>query len=591
MNECCICQSNKVKTLLDLGKQPVSNRFLKSIKTNEFKHQLTVGFCNSCGIIQLINPFPADELRPPYDWITYNEPEAHLDELSGILSKLPNLSKESKICGISFKDDTLLERMKKHGFSNVIRLDPKKDLDIEDGWTGVETVQNQLNIQRAKKFVEKNGKHDLIIVRHILEHTYNPIEFMKSISHMLKPDGYVMFEVPDCTKSLENYDYSSLWEEHTLYFTPETFKNCFSLNNFTVEKFRLFPYILENCLVAILKSDKTVKNVIPDEKILKKENDRAISFSEEFSKIKVQLQSFFSSYKNEGKEIALFGAGHCANVFINIHEISDSIKCVIDDNIHKQGMFMPGSQLPIISSSALLEEDLKLSVLSLNPEIEKKVVEKNRTFIERGGDFLSIIPTSERSVYSKLSNNLGYKKINEEVYYTKNKVPTIGNKEIEMLKNLSKENKRRRCRICVHKDINEKLHEMFIIHEKGTYVRPHKHLNKSESMHIIEGSADVIIFDEKGNIRKIESLDNYRSGEKFFYRLDEPLYHTLNITSDVLIYHETTIGPFDRKDTVFAPWSPEEKDEKGVKKFLEKIEKITNYDNMKEEKKDEGVSC
>lgn len=36
---------------------------------------------------------------------------------------------------------------------------------------------------------------------------------------------------------------------------------------------------------------------------------------------------------------------------------------------------------------------------------------------------------------------------------------------------------------------------MLIVMAKGSYIRPHKHKNKSESFHIIEGLLDVIVFD------------------------------------------------------------------------------------------------
>lgn len=577
MKECLVCGSNAVIKLLDFGTQSICNRFLKSPKEQEYKHPLIVGLCKTCGLIQLINPFPATELRPSYDWITYREPEEHLDRLASILSKLPNLNKNSKICGISFKDDTLLERMKKLGFPKIIRLDPKKDLGIDDGWTGVETVQYKLDIERARSIVERYGKFDLLIVRHILEHAYDLLGFMRSIKALVSPEGYAMFEAPDWTKPLEHFDYSTIWEEHTVYFTPETFKNCFSFGGFSVEGFEIFPYSLENCLVAILKPVEVAKPSFPDKNLLQKENSRALAFSEEFPKKKAILKSFFSDYKKNKGKIAFFGAGHTASVFINIFELRDSIECVIDDNVHKQGLVMPGSHLSIIGSSGLLEKDIKLCILSLNPDIEEKIIKKNNIFVENGGTFLSIVPTSKHSLYSQLkissSEDFPFKEFNKEVYYATDKVIKLGKKEIQMLKEKAMSNERKRCRICAHSDVNEELHEMFIVHTKDTYVRPHKHLNKCESMYIIEGSAKVVIFDETGNITGVIQMGDYSSGRRFYYRISDPYYHTLCITSEFLVFHETTKGPFKRKDTIFAPWSPEESDTPNVKKFLEQLAK------------------
>ena len=79
-------------------------------------------------------------------------------------------------------------------------------------------------------------------------------------------------------------------------------------------------------------------------------------------------------------------------------EVEDAIDCVIDDNPHKRGLFMPGSRLPIVGSSALLERGIRLCLLSLNPIGEQKVIEKNAAFVAAGGAFASIFPASERAL-------------------------------------------------------------------------------------------------------------------------------------------------------------------------------------------------
>ena len=88
MTSCRICNSSEIITLMDFGMQPICNRFIKLPAEQEYNHSLIIGLCKSCGLIQLLNPFPAIELQPNYDWITYTEPEEHLDNLADIISKL-----------------------------------------------------------------------------------------------------------------------------------------------------------------------------------------------------------------------------------------------------------------------------------------------------------------------------------------------------------------------------------------------------------------------------------------------------------------------------------------------------------------------
>ena len=163
------------------------------------------------------------------------------------------------------------------------------------------------------------------------------------------------------------------------------------------------------------------------------------------------------------------------------------------------------------------------------------------------------------------------KQFNEEVYFPDEKIIKLDRSDINNLREAAKYTKRSRMRLCAHGSIDEKIHEMFIIHNKETYVTPHKHLAKSESFHIIEGNANVVIFDDAGNVTEVIPMGDYSSGRIFYFRLSDPYYHTLLIESDHLIFHETTNGPFKRSDTIVAPWAPGEENITAQKEFIKHI--------------------
>ena len=150
--------------------------------------------------------------------------------------------------------------------------------------------------------------------------------------------------------------------------------------------------------------------------------------------------------------------------------------------------------------------------------------------------------------------------------------------DIDRLKKLAQGNTRKRMRLCTHDDVADSLHEMFIVHEKGAYVRPHKHLGKVESFHVIEGTVDVVVFDDQGSITKVESVGDYSSGKAFYHRISDPSFHTLLIRSDVLVFHEVTNGPFNGEDTGFPWWAPKDTDDNSVRVFLTELDsKIENF--------------
>lgn len=165
-----------------------------------------------------------------------------------------------------------------------------------------------------------------------------------------------------------------------------------------------------------------------------------------------------------------------------------------------------------------------------------------------------------------------YKIQNPEVLYTDEVVTKVDRHSIEEIRRLAAQNSRKRARLCAHDTVENSLHEMLVVHGRGAYVPPHKHLGKTESTHIIEGIIDVVLFDEEGRIADVIHMGDYASGKIFYYRMANPLFHTLIIRSDVLVFHETTNGPFDPNDTLFAPWAPKDEDTNAVDNYMAAIE-------------------
>ena len=127
---------------------------------------------------------------------------------------------------------------------------------------------------------------------------------------------------------------------------------------------------------------------------------------------------------------------------------------------------------------------------------------------------------------------------------------------------------------------SDKLHDMIIVHGKECYVRPHKHETKSESITILEGEADLILFEEDGSIRGVISMGEVKTNKAFFYRISNSIYHMLIIRSKFLTFHEATEGPFDREDTKFPEWSPTE-DSDTLVDFISSIENGIRNNSLK----------
>ena len=163
--------------------------------------------------------------------------------------------------------------------------------------------------------------------------------------------------------------------------------------------------------------------------------------------------------------------------------------------------------------------------------------------------------------------------INNEIFIAQEPVVFLGNEEIEFLKQQAIQSMRRRARICAHQTNEDALHEMLIAITSDSYIHPHKHVDKSESFHIVEGLVDVVIFDDSGVIENVIALGPQGSGRSFYYRLSDSRFHTLIIHSDVLVIHEVTNGPFDKTQTKFALFAPSENDDEAACGYMERLSK------------------
>lgn len=158
-----------------------------------------------------------------------------------------------------------------------------------------------------------------------------------------------------------------------------------------------------------------------------------------------------------------------------------------------------------------------------------------------------------------------------EVFYATTDPVVIGVADIVSLKAAAAASPRRRARICAHATPESALHEMIIVLQRDSYVRPHRHLDRTESFTILEGEADVVLFDDDGDVRSAIPMGPPGSGRTFYYRLAEPTYHTVLVRSETLVFHEVTDGPFHPEQTTFAPWAPSENDSTAIAHFWESL--------------------
>lgn len=151
---------------------------------------------------------------------------------------------------------------------------------------------------------------------------------------------------------------------------------------------------------------------------------------------------------------------------------------------------------------------------------------------------------------------------------------------VAALKERAKLSPKRRCRLCFHADHLAAQQEMLIVMHRDSYVRPHRHLTKVETLAIVEGQCDALLFDDVGNVTKVISMSPCAEGGSFFYRMPAGHFHTLVFRSEWLAFVETTVGPFDRSTTEEANWAPPESEPQRGHDFLSRL-KMLDLDRIR----------
>lgn len=124
-------------------------------------------------------------------------------------------------------------------------------------------------------------------------------------------------------------------------------------------------------------------------------------------------------------------------------------------------------------------------------------------------------------------------------------------------------------RLCLHRSPEEPVHEMIIVHTREAYIRPHRHEGETESFLMLEGRMRVVLFDDHGT-----PVDRFEMTEKplggcFLCRVEKGTWHTMLPLTPVVVFVETTQGPFDaERHNTYAEWAPSPEDAEAVRAFL-----------------------
>jgi C-methyltransferase C-terminal domain/Putative zinc binding domain/Methyltransferase domain len=395
---CLHCAAELDGPLLDLGSVPPCNRFETAPQADSPRFPLAVAKCPACAAVQLDPLPPVDDLRPRVPWISYNEPDLHMDAVvEALLPIIPQDVRSSLTVGPF--DAPLAIRLARRGIESASV--PLLDSFPPSGpstFPYLETYQAKLRRSVTTALNPLPGRSHLVICRYLLEHSHDPVESVRALADLATADGLVVVEVPDSSKFLAARDYSFLWEEHVSYFTEDALMRLLTRAGCSLVALWRYPGRLEDALVAVVRPAVAIQRqpAIPPSVLgTSGAPDSFEAYAAAFPNVRAAYADALASARRSGRKVAVFGAGHQSIMFVNALQLEDEISIMVDDDPRKQGYFAPGTSIPIVSSMAMLADaDLALCLLGVSPQAEAKVMEKCAGFSARGGRFFSLFPGS-----------------------------------------------------------------------------------------------------------------------------------------------------------------------------------------------------
>lgn len=391
MEYCNLCEGTELLELIDFGEHPIAHDYLLAPSNDEYVHPVTLYFCETCGHIQLINPIHPDLLYENYVCLSSWKHQPHIPRLVGMIEELTNVKKISTILEVGSNDGCFLQVLKENGYKKIIGMEPALDAQSAASQKGVTTIPSYFNKATAEKFRKFYGNCDLFVSRQMLEHITDLKDFQQAMNIVLPNGGFVVFEVPNFTCNLDMLDYT-IWEEHVNYFTFDTLK--LFLSNVGIEIIHSETTLFSGEALTVI-GKKVNTSLKPPIGYMEALRAKVINYNKSWPTFRESFIKYLQDHKNNGGKVAVYGAGARVNSLINFVGLGPYIEFIVDDQPEKQGLFVPGSNLPIFPGNALEKYSIDLCLLAVNTESEEKAMSKHPEFIKKGGKFISVLPPSE----------------------------------------------------------------------------------------------------------------------------------------------------------------------------------------------------
>ena len=404
-SECRFCSNLLKHTFVDLGMSPLSNAYLKldSINKAEKFYPLHAYVCDNCFLVQLEEFETPDHIFSDYAYFSsYSETWLrHAENYTELMTERFGLNENSQVIEIASNDGYLLQYFQKQNIP-VLGIEPAANVAKVAEEKGIPSLVKFFGVSTAQELVAQGIQADLLLGNNVLAHVPDLNDFVAGMKIVLKPDGILTMEFPHVLQLILQNQFDTIYHEHFSYFSFLTVEKVFATHGLTLFDVEELP--THGGSLRIYGQHNDGKKPISDRVSLLKSKERKagleqletyLGFGDKVKSIKCDLLSFLIDAKKQGKSIVGYGAPAKGNTLLNYCGIrTDLIDYVVDRSPHKQGLFLPGTHIPIYHPDKIRET--KPDYLLILPwNLKDEIMGQMADIREWGGKFIVPIPEVE----------------------------------------------------------------------------------------------------------------------------------------------------------------------------------------------------
>jgi SAM-dependent methyltransferase len=404
--QCRFCKIELKNTFVNLGMSPLCESYVAEENLNKMEpfYPLHVYVCENCYLVQLEEFVSPEKIFTEYAYFSSYATSwvEHAKKFTDMIVKRLDLNRNSNVVELASNDGYLLQHFLKYEIP-VLGIEPALNVAKVAQAKNINTITQFFGTTLATKLAKENQMADLIIGNNVLAQVPDINDFVKGMKILLKPTGVITMEFPHLLKLIKENQFDTIYHEHFSYFSWYSVEKIFKhhgLRLFDVEQIPTHGGSLR--IYACHDGDTTRPTGKEAQSLMSEELQFGVDklstyrdYTDQVEGTKRKILDFLIEAKRKGKKIAGYGAPGKGNTLLNYCGIrTDFLEYTVDRNPYKQGMYLPGTHIPIYHPDKI--KNTRPDYVFILPwNFKDEIIQQNSFIREWGGQFVIPIPELE----------------------------------------------------------------------------------------------------------------------------------------------------------------------------------------------------